>query len=95
MAVASQGRGLLRRANLPSSCRFSQRRKVHRQPHPPRTVSPGSAQWSQASGGLNPLNGNPTPAGDNTFFWAQWDFLKRQTVVTAGFVDVLDPRLRS
>lgn len=56
-----------------------------------RTVNPGSPEWSRASGGLNPLNGSSTPAGDNTFYWAQWDFLKRQTVVTFGFVDVLDP----
>lgn len=57
----------------------------------PRVVTPGSAQWSRASGGLNPINGNNTAAGDNTFYWAQWDFLKRQSVVTFGFVDVINP----
>jgi len=57
----------------------------------PRIVSPGSAQWSRASGGLNPLNGTNTAAGDNTFYWAQWDFLKRQSVATFGFVDLINP----
>jgi hypothetical protein len=57
----------------------------------PRTVSPGSPAWSRATGGLNPLNGQNTPAGDNTFYWAQWDFLARQTVATLGFIDVLNP----
>lgn len=57
----------------------------------PRSVNPGSSQWSRASGGLNPLNGNNTAAGDNTFYWAQWDFMKRQSVVTFGFVDVINP----
>ena len=56
-----------------------------------RVVGPGSTEWSRASGGLNPTNGNATIAGDNTFYWAQWDFMKRQTVVTAGFVDVMNP----
>ena len=56
-----------------------------------RTVAPGSAAWSVAAGGINPLNGQNTTAGDNTFYWAQWDFMKRQTVVTSGFVDVLNP----
>ncbi|MEZ5963309.1 MAG: hypothetical protein R3F56_05615 [Planctomycetota bacterium] len=57
----------------------------------PRYVNPGSTQWNRASGGLNPINGNSTTAGDNTFYWAQWDFLKRQSVVTFGFVDVINP----
>lgn len=56
-----------------------------------RVVTPGSSAWSRATGGLNPINGNNTQAGDNTFYWAQWDFMKRQTVVTFGFVDVLNP----
>ncbi len=57
----------------------------------PRYVASGSPEWSRASGGLNPLNGSATPFGDNSFYWTQLDFLKRQTVVTAGFVDVLNP----
>ncbi len=56
-----------------------------------RIVAPGSQAWSLASGGINPSNGQATPSGDNTFYWAQYDFLKRQTVVTAGFVDILNP----
>ncbi len=56
-----------------------------------RVVAPGSNQWSNASGGINPETGQATPAGDNSFYWAQWDFLKRQSVATAGFIDVLDP----
>ena len=56
-----------------------------------RVVSPGSQAWSIANGGINPANGQATASGDNTFYWAQYDFLKRQTVVTAGFVDILNP----
>ncbi len=55
------------------------------------TVSPGSQPWSYAAGGFNPVNGQQTPSGDNSFFWARVDFLKRQTVATSGFVDLLDP----
>ncbi len=56
-----------------------------------RRVTPGSSQWSRASGGINPVTGQPTAFGDNSFYWIQTDFLKRQSVVTAGFVDLLDP----
>ena len=56
-----------------------------------RRVTPGSTQWNRASGGINPANGQATNFGDNSFYWIATDFLKRQSVVTAGFVDLLDP----
>ncbi len=52
--------------------------------------------WSLASGGWGP-GATPTaawvstPAGDNTFYWVMMDVVKRQSVITAGFVDVLNP----
>lgn len=52
--------------------------------------SPGSSQWSQASGGFTPTGGG-TAASDNTFYWMMLDVLKRQTVITNGFIDVYNP----
>ncbi len=37
-------------------------------------------------------NGQPTLySADNSVYWVMADFLKRQTVVTAGFVDLYNP----
>lgn len=54
-------------------------------------VSPGTGAWNVAAGGYQ-LNGQPTLyRGDNTFYWIMLDLLKRQTVVTNGFVDLNNP----
>ncbi len=59
---------------------------------PPICRSPGDSQWNTAAGGFTP--GPPTgstPPGDNTFYWIMMDVLKRQTVITNGFVDLFNP----
>ncbi|MCB9870305.1 MAG: hypothetical protein H6837_10635 [Planctomycetes bacterium] len=57
-------------------------------PVPMTTSSPG---WRVASGGWDPNLNQATRWGDNTVYWAMIDFLKRTTVVTAGFVDLANP----
>ena len=52
--------------------------------------SPGDPQWNTASGGFTPTGGGTT-ASDNTFYWIMMDVLKRQTVITNGFVDLYNP----
>jgi hypothetical protein len=54
-------------------------------------VAPGQPEWETASGGISPINGRRTTSSDNSVFWAVADFLKRQTVVTSGFVDIANP----
>lgn len=44
-----------------------------------------------ANGGWNPTTGGRTSWGDNTCYWACVDFLKRQSVMTFGFIDLTDP----
>jgi hypothetical protein len=56
----------------------------------PVCVDPSLPTWTTAAGGYTPTGGR-TPSGDNSVFWIMADFVKRQTVVTAGFVDLLDP----
>jgi hypothetical protein len=56
----------------------------------PICVSPGSNSWNSATGGFTPTGG-ATAAVDNSMYWIMVDFLKRQTVVTAGFVDLFNP----
>ena len=54
--------------------------------------SPSDTQWNTPSGGL--IAGPPpssTPPGDNTFYWIMMDVLKRQSVITNGFVDLNNP----
>jgi hypothetical protein len=58
---------------------------------PPVCVAPGTPDWVSARGGFNPLNGSRTPGADNSVYWLMADFLKRQTVVTSGYVEVLNP----
>jgi hypothetical protein len=55
------------------------------------TIGPGQREWDTASGGINPIDGRSTTATDNTVFWIMADFLKRQTVVTSGFVEITNP----
>jgi len=58
--------------------------------NPSECVEPGTTKWGRASGGFT-LTGSATASGDNSFYWIWIDFLKRQTVVTNGFVDIRDP----
>lgn len=54
--------------------------------------APGDSQWVTPSGGFVtvPVPG-AGPAGDNTFYWIMIDVLKRQSVITSGFVDLNNP----
>ncbi|HZN38068.1 MAG TPA: hypothetical protein VFD82_04650, partial [Planctomycetota bacterium] len=53
--------------------------------------SQGEPQWQTASGGfIYPTTGT-TPPGDNTFYWIMLDVLKRQSVITNGFLDLNNP----
>lgn len=59
-------------------------------------LEPSSPGWSTAIGAWSPPSPatpgwTQGPAGDNTLYWIMLDVLRRQTVVTAGFVDLLDP----
>ena len=47
--------------------------------------SPSQSQWNTASGG------NGASAGDNSFYWIMMDVVKRQSVITNGFVDLNNP----
>jgi hypothetical protein len=53
--------------------------------------SSGEAQWQVASGGFTYPAAEPTPPLDNTFYWVMMDVVKRQTVITNGFVDLYNP----
>lgn len=52
--------------------------------------SPSDPAWNTASGGLL-VTGGSTPPGDNTFYWIMMDVVKRQTVITNGFIDLNNP----
>ena len=54
----------------------------------PQPIDP--AKVEKAVGGLTP-QGATTPPADNTVFWMMTDYLKRMSVATAGFVELLDP----
>ncbi len=60
------------------------------QGQPPLCIGPGSNQWSTASGGYTPTGG-ATANADNTFYWIMMDVLKRQSVITNGFLDINNP----
>lgn len=60
------------------------------QPTPSICVSPGSNAWNTASGGYSGTGGT-TPPRDNTFYWIMIDMLKRQSVITNGFIDINNP----
>ena len=47
--------------------------------------SEGQAAWNTASGG------NGASAGDNSFYWIMMDVVKRQSVITNGFLDLNNP----
>lgn len=58
---------------------------------PAQCRGPGDSAWNTASGGFLPNSTTPTRWGDNSFYWVMIDFLKRSTVVTNGFIDLLNP----
>lgn len=57
----------------------------------PLCRAPGDSAWAIPSGGFTYPAGGGTPAGDNTLYWIMMDVLKRQSVITAGFVDLNNP----
>ena len=61
---------------------------------PAQCIGPGSNQWNNASGGWTPggsTNPTATASADNTLYWIMIDALKRQSVVTNGFLDLNNP----
>ena len=52
---------------------------------------PGDSSWTTAQGGFFGGSTQPTPSGDNTFYWIMMDAVKRQSVITNGFVDLNNP----
>lgn len=61
---------------------------------PAQCIGPGSSQWNTASGGWTPggsTNPTATANADNTFYWIMMDALKRQSVITNGFLDINNP----
>lgn len=59
---------------------------------PPICRSESEPAWNTAAGGFA-LGPPPTttPPNDNTFYWIMMDVLKRQSVITNGFVDINNP----
>jgi hypothetical protein len=51
---------------------------------------PSDTQWTTASGGYTPT-GQGTASSDNSFYWIMMDLVKRQSVITNGFVDLNNP----
>ncbi|MCB9887874.1 MAG: hypothetical protein H6838_20510 [Planctomycetes bacterium] len=61
---------------------------------PAQCIGPGSSQWNSASGGWTPggsTNPTATANADNTLYWIMMDVLKRQSVITNGFLDINNP----
>jgi hypothetical protein len=58
----------------------------------PTVVGPSESptKWANASGGFTPQGGTVQPL-DNTVYWIMVDFLKRTTVATNGFVEIINP----
>jgi len=55
----------------------------------PRTIDP--SKQTLAEGGYIPSTGGRTPWGDSVCYWAAFDFLKRMSVMTYGFINLADP----
>jgi hypothetical protein len=53
----------------------------------------GQPEWALAAGGFLTGTNNPSPAsgGDNTLYWIMVDVLRRQAVLTNGFLDLNNP----
>jgi hypothetical protein len=49
------------------------------------------AEASTAQGGFIGGSTATTPPGDNTFYWIMMDVVKRQSVITNGFIDLNNP----
>lgn len=58
-------------------------------PSPAICISRGSTQWGSAAGSY--AGSQLQPFGDNTFYWIMMDAVKRQSVITNGFVDLNNP----
>ncbi|MCA8953394.1 MAG: hypothetical protein KDE27_28030, partial [Planctomycetes bacterium] len=56
----------------------------------PICVGPGENRWNTALGGYTPTGSSTSPL-DNSFYWIMIDMLKRQSVITNGFVDLNNP----
>lgn len=54
-------------------------------------VGPGGSAWSSAAGGYSATGQPLGQPRDNSFYWIMIDFLKRASVVTAGFLDIYNP----
>jgi hypothetical protein len=54
-------------------------------------VGPSSNDWNSAAGGYTYPGGARTSPADNSLYWIMVDFLKRQSVITNGFVDINNP----
>lgn len=52
---------------------------------------PNDPAWSTASGGFVGGSTAPTSNADNTFYWIMMDVVKRQSVITNGFIDINNP----
>lgn len=52
---------------------------------------PGDPSWTTAQGGFVGGSTAPTTSGDNTLYWIMMDVVKRQSVITNGFIDVNNP----
>ncbi|MCA8973006.1 MAG: hypothetical protein KDC95_24700, partial [Planctomycetes bacterium] len=58
---------------------------------PNNCASPQQNRWAQASGQNAGGGIGSNDWRDNSLYWTMADFLKRQTVATSGFVEVLNP----
>jgi len=58
---------------------------------PPVCRGPSDPAWSTAAGGFVGGSTAPTSPGDNTFYWIMMDVVKRQSVITNGFIDINNP----
>ncbi|MCU0866194.1 MAG: hypothetical protein MUC36_20610 [Planctomycetes bacterium] len=62
---------------------------------PPLCRTPADQAWTEAAGGFT-LAGAVTPpapftGGDNTLYWIMLDLVRRQSVITSGFLDLHNP----
>jgi len=59
---------------------------------PPICIGTGNNDWNNALGGYPPgSTSRSVPGLDNSFYWIMIDFLKRTSVATSGFIDLLNP----
>lgn len=53
--------------------------------------SPSDSSWTTAQGGFVGQTTQATPPTDNSLYWIMMDVVKRQSVITSGFVDLHNP----